>query len=392
MSLRKQTSSHPGPLAGVRVVEFGGIGPAPFATMLLADLGADVVRIDRVADLTDVEDDGRSVVNRGKRSLVLDLKNPRGIEIALGLIEQADVVVECFRPGVTERLGLGPESALARNPRIVYGRMTGWGQHGPKAHTAGHDLGYIAGTGLLHAIGGAGAPSVPLNLLGDYAGGAMYLVTGVLAALHHVTQTGTGQVVDAAISDGTAHLGTLIYGMLAAGGWRDERAANLLDGGAPFYDVYQTADGGHLTVAPIEPKFYAEFARLAELPEDRPAQHDRDRWDELREVIAQRIKARTLAEWTEVFSGTDACVEPVLSLREAFDDEHANARQAFIEMDGVIQPAPSPRFSVTPGHVHRSAPMAGADTAEVLEEWGVGPAAEALESGAAYQREGVNAG
>nr|WP_243420573.1 CaiB/BaiF CoA-transferase family protein [Micromonospora globispora] len=373
----------------MRVVEFGGIGPAPFATMLLADLGADVVRIDRVADLADVEDDGRSIVNRGKRSLVLDLKAPHGVDVALGLIERANVLVEAFRPGVTERLGLGPEAALGRNPRLVYGRMTGWGQSGPKAATAGHDLGYIAGTGLLHTIGTAEAPSIPLNLLGDYAGGAMYLVTGILAALRHASLTGVGQVVDAAITDGTAHLGTLIYGMLDAGGWSDQRAANLMDGGAPFYDIYTTSDGGHLTVAPIEPKFYEEFARLAELPEDRPDQYDRARWPELRALIQRRIGTRTLAEWVEVFRGSDACVEPVLNLRQALRDEHANARGSFIELDGVPQPAPSPRFSATPGLVRHRAPMAGAHTMEVLTDWDVSGAAEAVASGAVRQREQV---
>jgi alpha-methylacyl-CoA racemase len=373
-------------LAGVRVVEFGGLGPAPFATMLMADLGAEVVRIDRVGDLAGPPDDGRSVINRGKRSIVLDLKAPGATDLTLSLLDRADVVIEAFRPGVTERLGLGPDVVLARNPTMVYARMTGWGQTGPKAQTAGHDLGYIAGTGLLHAIGPSSTPAIPLNLLGDYAGGAMYVIVGMLAALRHAERTGKGQVIDASIVDGSAHLGTLIYAMHALGTWTDTRESNLMDGGAPFYSVYETADGRHLAVAPIEPKFYEEFARLATLPADRPGQYDRERWPELRRIIADRIRTRPLSEWTTIFAGTDACVEPVLTLTEAGADGHAAARGTFITVDGVLQPAPSPRFSSTPGRVRHGAPEIGADTEAVLRDWKVPGAEEALASGLAVQR------
>jgi alpha-methylacyl-CoA racemase len=354
--------------------------------MLMADLGADVVRIDRVSDLTGPPDDGRSVINRGKRSIVLDLKAPGATELTLSLLDQADVVIEAFRPGVTERLGLGPDVVLARNPTIVYARMTGWGQTGPKAQTAGHDLGYIAGTGLLHAIGPRRTPVIPLNLLGDYAGGAMYAVVGMLAALRHAERTGEGQVVDASIADGSIHLGTLIYAMHALGTWTDAREANLMDGAAPFYSIYETADGRHLTVAPIEPKFYEVFARLAALPGDRPGQYDRERWPELRDIIADQIRTKSLAEWTTIFAGTDACVEPVLTLTEAGVDGHAAARDTFITIDGVRQPAPTPRFSSSPGKVRHGAPEIGADTQAVLREWKVPGADEALASGLAVQR------
>ncbi|KUL48363.1 carnitine dehydratase [Streptomyces sp. NRRL F-4489] len=362
-----------GPLAGVRVVELAGIGPGPFAAMLLADLGADVVRVDRPGGAGLGIDPARDVTNRNKRSVVVDLKRPEGVEQVLALAGRADVLIEGYRPGVAERLGVGPGACLARNPRLVYGRMTGWGQQGPLAHTAGHDIGYIALTGALGMIGPPdGPPAVPANLLGDYAGGSLYLVIGVLAALRHArTEGGAGQVVDAAIVDGTAHLTAMIHGMLAAGGWQDRRGANLLDGGAPFYGVYETADGGYMAVGALEPRFYAEFVRLLGLGDDAPGRDDLAAWDELRAAIAARFRTRTRQEWTAVFQDSDACVAPVLSLREAPAHPHLSARGTFTEHAGLTQPAPAPRFSATPGTLRRPPARPGADTDEVARDWDV---------------------
>ncbi|MFF8810737.1 CaiB/BaiF CoA transferase family protein [Streptomyces pactum] len=372
-----------GPLAGVRVVELAGIGPGPFAAMLLADLGADVVRIDRPGGPGLRMDPDRDITNRNKRSVLLDLKSPAGVAAVLDLVERADVLVEGNRPGVTERLGVGPRECLERNPALVYARMTGWGQDGPLAGTAGHDIGYIAVTGALSMIGTSAEepPAVPANLLGDYAGGSLYLVVGVLAALHHARATGAGQVVDAAIVDGTAHLTAMIHGMMAAGGWQDRRGANLLDGGAPFYGSYRTADGGYMAVGALERKFYAEFIRLLGIEDQVPAREDFARWDELRAAVAARFATRTRAEWTEVFAGSDACVAPVLSLREAPGHPHLAARATFVEHAGLTQPAPAPRFSATPTAVRRPPARPGAHAAEVAADWGVpdlpaaGPAA-----------------
>ncbi|MEU2546122.1 CaiB/BaiF CoA-transferase family protein [Streptomyces roseolus] len=362
-----------GPLAGVRVVELAGIGPGPFAAMLLADLGADVVRVDRPGGAGLGVDPARDLTNRNKRSVLVDLKAPDGPATVLDLVERADVLIEGYRPGVAERLGVGPEECLARNPRLVYGRMTGWGQDGPLAPAAGHDIGYIAVTGALGLVGPDpdGPPSIPANLLGDYAGGSLYLVVGVLAALQHARTHGEGQVVDAAIVDGTAHLTTMIHAMLLAGGWQDRRGVNLLDGGCPFYGVYATSDGGHMAVGALEERFYDEFARLLDLPEARPLRHDLARWPELREAVAARFRSRTRAEWTEVFEGTDACVAPVLSLREAPDHPHLAARATFAEHGGLVQPAPAPRFSATPGTLRTGPALPGADTAEVARDWAV---------------------
>ncbi|MFF0273709.1 CaiB/BaiF CoA transferase family protein [Streptomyces sp. NPDC004330] len=362
-----------GPLAGVRVVELAGIGPGPFAAMLLADLGADVVRVDRPGGPGLGIDPARDLTNRNKRSAVVDLKAADGAATVLDLVERADILIEGYRPGVAERLGVGPDACLARNPRLVYGRMTGWGQDGPLAASAGHDIGYIAITGALGMIGPDpdGPPSIPANLLGDYAGGSLYLVVGVLAALQHARAHGEGQVVDAAIVDGTAHLTTMIHAMLSAGGWQDRRGVNLLDGGCPFYGVYETSDGGHMAVGALEERFYAEFARILGIEEAAPARHDLGRWPALRKAVADRFLRRTREEWTALFEGSDACVAPVLSMREAPSHPHLAARGTFTERDGVAQPAPAPRFSATPGTLRRGPALPGADTAEVALDWAV---------------------
>ncbi|MFE8990359.1 CaiB/BaiF CoA transferase family protein [Streptomyces collinus] len=366
-----RTPGH-GPLSGVRVVELAGIGPGPFAAMLLADLGADVVRVDRPGGPGLAIDPACDVTNRNKRSVVVDLKAPDGPEQVLGLATRADILVEGYRPGVAERLGVGPRPCHARNPRLVYGRMTGWGQDGPLAQRAGHDIAYIAPTGTLGMIGRPDEPpAVPANLLGDYAGGSLYLVVGVLAALHHARASGTGQVVDAAIVDGTAHLSTMIHGMLAAGGWQDRRGANLLDGGCPYYGTYETADGRYMAVGALEPQFYAEFLTLLGVGDRAAARTDVTRWGELREEVAARFKSRTRDEWTAVFDGTDACVAPVLSLREAPHHPHLAARGTFTDNGGITQPAPAPRFSATPTSVRTVPARPGADTADVARDWDV---------------------
>ncbi|MET9963929.1 CaiB/BaiF CoA-transferase family protein [Streptomyces sp. NPDC006326] len=362
-----------GPLAGVRVVELAGIGPGPFAAMLLADLGADVVRVDRPGGGGLAIDPAYDVTNRNKRSVLVDLKSPEGRARVLELAERADVLIEGFRPGVAERLGVGPADCHARNPKLVYGRMTGWGQDGPLAHTAGHDIAYIAVTGALGMIGDpGGAPAVPANLVGDYAGGSLYLVIGVLAALRHAgTPEGTGQIVDAAIVDGTAHLTAMIHGMMAAGGWQDRRGANLLDGGCPFYGTYETSDGQYMAVGALEQQFYDTFVELLGIEDRAPARKDLARWGELREAVAACFKSRTRDEWTAVFEGTDACVAPVLSLREAPHHPHLAARATFTDVGGITQPAPAPRFSATPGAVTSGPALPGADTASVARDWNV---------------------
>ncbi|MEU0170622.1 CaiB/BaiF CoA-transferase family protein [Streptomyces iakyrus] len=366
-----RTPGH-GPLSGVRVVELAGIGPGPFAAMLLADLGADVVRVDRPGGPGLAIDPACDVTNRNKRSVVVDLKAPDGPEQVLDLAARADILIEGYRPGVAERLGVGPGPCHARNPRLVYGRMTGWGQDGPLAQRAGHDIAYIAPTGTLGMIGRPDEPpAVPANLLGDYAGGSLYLVVGVLAALHHARATGTGQVVDAAIVDGTAHLSTMIHGMLAAGGWQDRRGANLLDGGCPYYGTYETADGRYMAVGALEPQFYAEFLTLLGVEDRAAARKDVARWGELREEVAARFKSRTRDEWTAVFDGTDACVAPVLSLREAPHHPHLAARGTFTDHGGITQPAPAPRFSATPTSVRTGPARPGADTTDVARDWDV---------------------
>ncbi|TDD64759.1 CaiB/BaiF CoA transferase family protein [Actinomadura rubrisoli] len=377
-----------GPLSGVRVIELAGLGPGPFAAMLLADLGADVVRVDRASAVAGAgATGGTDFTNRGKRSIAVDLKSGKGRDVVLRLAERSDVLIEGFRPGVTERLGIGPDDCLARNPALVYGRMTGWGQEGPLSRSAGHDIGYIAVTGALHAIGRAGGPpQVPLNLLGDFAGGSMYLVTGVLAALLEARTSGQGQVVDAAIVDGTAHLSTFVHGFLAGGMWRDQRGVNMLDTGAPWYDVYETADGRHVAVGAIEPQFYAEFLRLLGLAdEDLPAQHDRDGWPGLRERFAAAFKARTRDEWAEVFLPGDSCVAPVLSMAEAAEHPYNTARDVFPELAGHRQPAPAPRFSRTAAETDGVPVLPGGQTRDVLTDLGFDDVDALLTDGAVVQ-------
>jgi alpha-methylacyl-CoA racemase len=364
--------------------------------MLLADLGAEVIRVDRPSGAPMPAPYENDVTSRGKRRIVVDLKHPRGAEVVLRLAASADALIEGYRPGVAERLGVGPADCLARNPALVYGRMTGWGQDGPIASSAGHDIAYIAVTGALHAIGRAGGPpQVPVNYLGDFGGGSMFLALGVVAALLSARASGRGRVVDAAIVDGTAALQAMTYGMLADGSWTDARGANLLDTGAPFYDVYSTADGRHMAVGALEPQFYAAFIELLFAPEgvpaDLPAQQDRPRWPELRIRFAARFLERSQGEWSKSFAGTDACVAPVLSLLEAPADAQLAARGTYVTVDGVVQPAPAPRFgSGTPGTPISALPAgriapAGAHTRSVLTEAGFSDVDDLLLSGAVWQ-------
>jgi alpha-methylacyl-CoA racemase len=375
-----------GPLRGVRVVELAGIGPGPHACMILADLGADVIRVDRPGGqpLTGGPHD---LLNRGRPSVALDLKHPDGVATVLDLVETADVLVEGLRPGTTERLGLGPDECLARNPRLVYGRMTGWGQDGPLAPTAGHDLGYVAITGALFGMGqDPRRPMFPSNLVGDFGGGSTYLVIGILAALLEARLSGEGQVVDAAIVDGTAHLNAMATGFLASGLYREQRAANLLDGGVPFYDVYETADGKHLAVGSLEPTFYAELVSRLGLADTVPDRNDPTQHAQLRRVIGDTIKQRTQAEWTDVFAGSDACVAPVLPMSEAFEHPHLVARGTFVQRDGMTQPAPAPRFSRTAPTLTTPPPArSGQDTRDALVAWGIGDVDGLLASGAAVE-------
>ena len=376
-----------GPLDGIRVIELAGIGPSPFTGMMLADAGADIVRIDRAekAVYPPLEGAHIDLLNRGRRSVAVDLKHPDGPALVLRLVEQADALTEGFRPGVAERLGLGPDVCLARNPRLVYGRMTGWGQDGPLAATVGHDIGYIARAGALHALGRAGGrPEFPANLLGDFGGGGMLMAYGICAALVERATSGRGQVVDAAIVDGVASLLAMPWMLMAQGAWRDERGVNLLDGGVPWYDVYQAADGEWLAVGALEPRFYA--ALLAGLGlTDLPDRADPRNWPELRARLTARFAERTRDEWAATFAGTEACVEPVLSLTEAAADPHLAARQTYLTRDGVTQPAPSPRFSRTPGDLSDPPPAPGQHTIEALTEWGLPDAHALVASGAAIQ-------
>jgi alpha-methylacyl-CoA racemase len=355
-----------GPLNGTTIIEFAGLGPAPYCGMLLADLGADVIRVDRPGGggLASAPD---HVLQRGKRSVVLDLKTADGLDAARRLCDRAEAVIEGFRPGVAERLGLGPEECLSRNPNLVYGRMTGWGQSGPLAATAGHDIDYLAVSGALHPIGTEDKPIQPLNLAADFGGGAMFLAVGLLAGILHARAGGGGQVVDAAMVDGAAHLTTMFHGLMAAGMWSTVRRSNLLDGGAPFYDTYETADGHHVAVGALEPQFYSDLIERLGLSEaGLPDRFDRAEWPRLRTRFAQVFRTRTRDQWVEVFEGSDACVAPVMSLAEAPHHPHNLDRGVFVEIGGVTQPAPAPRFSATPAATPPPPATIGAHSREIL--------------------------
>ncbi len=375
-----------GPLRGVRVVELAGLGPGPHACMILADLGADVVRIDRPGGQVGTGG-ARDFLNRGRPSVALDLKHPDAVETVLRLVESADILVEGLRPGVTERLGLGPVECHARNARLVYGRMTGWGQSGPLAQTAGHDIDYIAVTGALFGLGQDPArPHFPTNLVGDFGGGSTYLAIGLLAALLEARATGQGQVVDAAIVDGTAHLHAMGASHLASGFSTERRAANLLDGGVPFYDVHETADGRHLAVGALEPQFYDALLVGLGIRDAAPDRDDPANLPALRDLIAATVRTRTMAEWTDVFDGTDACVAPVLTMAEAARHPHLVERATYVDRGLGAEPAPAPRFSRTEAALSAPPPeRAGQDTREALAAWGIGDVESLLASGAAVQ-------
>lgn len=361
-----------GSLAGVTIIEMAGLGPAPFAAMLLADHGARVVRIDRLGgeNALGIAPE-RDPLNRGRQSIALDLKKPEGIEIALSLIEKADGLIEGFRPGVMERLGLGPDKALSRNPRLVYARMTGWGQDGPLAERAGHDITYAALSGALGSIGSRERPAIPLNLVADFGGGALYCAFGLIAGILSARSTGRGQVIDAAMVDGVAHMMTMIHGMAQAGLWRDARGENLLDGGTPWYDVYECACGGFMAVGALEPKFYALLLQGLGLdPANLPARADIDSWPVLRAVFTERFKQKTRVQWTEIFENSDACVAPVLGLGESVRHPHAAMRKTFITSSAGSMPAPAPRFSATPGAIAKPPGKPGAGTDTVLAALG----------------------
>jgi alpha-methylacyl-CoA racemase len=352
-----------GPLTGVRILEFAGIGPGPFACMMLADMGAEVVTLDRVGAKKNL----KSVAGRGRRVVELDLKDKAAIAQAIDLLAHADALVEGFRPGVMERLGLGPDVVQARNPRLVYGRMTGWGQQGPLAQAAGHDINYISLTGALAAIGPAEKPVLPLNLVGDFGGGALYLVVGVLAALLEARKSGKGQVVDAAMCDGAASLMSMFFDLAAAGRWTEQRESNFLDGGAHFYGVYECACGHFISIGSIEPQFYALLRKLAGLTDaDFEAQMDRKAWPGLKQKLVDMFKTKTREDWCKIMEGSDVCFAPVLTMREAPNHPHMAARQIFVERHGVTQPAPAPRFSRTPSTIRDAVT---ADIADIAREW-----------------------
>lgn len=361
-----------GPLDGVKVLEFAGIGPGPLCGMLFSDMGADVVRIDRKGAVGAPD---YHVYNRGRRSVALDLKNPAATEACLRLCEKADLLFEGYRPGVMERLGIGPDVVLARNPKLVYGRMTGWGQNGPLAERAGHDINYIAITGALHAIGTAEKPVAPLSLVGDFGGGAMFLAFGMVAALLHARQTGKGQVVDAAMSDGANYLMGMTHALRSVGDWTDQRVSNIVDGGAPFYDTYCCKDGKWVAIGAIEPQFYALLLDRLGLGDEPPHdQLDRAAWPARKAQFAAIFASRTQQQWCEIFDGLDVCFAPVLNLAEAVTHPHNVAREAFVEIDGVVQPTPAPRFSETPGAIQGPPPKVGEQTASAPRSWGLSDA------------------
>jgi alpha-methylacyl-CoA racemase len=375
-----------GPLRGVKVVEIAGIGPGPHACMILADLGADVIRVERPGGQM-LAGGAKMLLNRGRPSVALNLKDPGATQVVLDLVAQADVVVEGMRPGVTERLGLGPEDCWRVNERIVYGRMTGWGQDGPLAQAAGHDMNYIAITGALHMMGqDPQRPHFPANLVGDFGGGSTYLVIGILAALLEARLSGKGQVVDAAIVDGTAHLNAMTSAFLASGGFHEERGANLLDGGVPFYDIYETSDGKHLSVGALEPQFFDALVTILGVKETCPGQESPDRYDEMRKIFTETFQQKTQAEWVRIFEGTDACVAGIIPISEASEHPHLKARKTFVEHEGIVQPQPAPRFSRTPATLTTPPPReAGAQTREALTAWGIDDVDGLLDRGVAVQ-------
>jgi alpha-methylacyl-CoA racemase len=359
-----------GPLSGVKIIEFAGIGPGPFCAMLLSDMGADIIRIDRkgAGSGFGVKD----VTSRGRRSIAFDLKKPDSVEAVLRLIESADILQEGFRPGVMERLGLGPDVCLSRNPKLVYGRMTGWGQFGPYAQAAGHDINYIALTGALAAIGGKDKPVPPLNLVGDFGGGALYLAMGMLAALFEAQRSGKGQVVDCAMTDGATSLMAMFFGMSASGIWSLDRQANMLDGGAHFYDVYETKDGKFVSIGSIEPQFYALLLEKTGLQNDPDLakQHDRENWGLLKDKLAAALKTKTRDEWDVIMGATDVCYAPVLDMKEAVHHPHNQARETIVEAYGVVQPNVAPRFGGTPSEIQGPPPQIGANNQDALSDWG----------------------
>ena len=366
-----------GPLSGLKIVEMAGTGPAPFCAMMLADMGAEVIRVDRKPAAqgrmpSRFGDPRFDLLNRGRRSLALDMKQPGSAETVLRLVERADALIEGFRPGVMERLALGPEVCLARNPRLIYGRMTGWGQTGPMAHAAGHDLNFISLSGVLHAIGSAeGPPIPPLNLIGDFGGGGMMLAFGIVAGLLETARSGKGQVIDAAMTDGAALLAAMIYGFRAAGVWSNDRDENILDGGAPFYGCYACADGRFIALGTVEPQFYALLLERCGIQDPAfDAQLSRERWPELKQKFAAVFRTRTRAEWCALMEGSDACLTPVLDFDEAPQHPHNQARETFVEIDGVTQPAPAPRFSRTPPAVPGPPAKVGEHGAAILGDWG----------------------
>lgn len=367
-----------GVLSGYRIIELAGIGPAPMCAMLLSDMGADVIRIDRLADagLGIAMETKYGLLNRGRRSIALDLKRPEATETVLRLVNKADALIEGFRPGVMERLGLGPDVCLARNPRLVYGRMTGWGQEGPLAQAAGHDINYIALAGALYCIGRKGeAPVPPLNLVGDFGGGALYLALGVVAGLLETQKSGKGQVVDAAMVDGVASLMTAVYGMRGSGIWSNQRGENILDTGAHYYEVYETKDGKHVAIGSIETKFYEELLQRSGLKgEELPRQNDRPSWPRMKERLKALFLTKTRDEWSQIMEGTDICFAPVLSMDEAPTHPHNRHRATFVERDGVVQPAPAPRFSRTPSEIQCPPAAPGEHTEQALRDWGLSAA------------------
>lgn len=358
-----------GPLKGLRIIEIEGLGPAPFCGMMLADMGAEVISVTRKSDGADRS---TQISERGKRSIAINLKSPEGVEAILRLCESADALIEGFRPGVAERLGIGPDDCMARNPKLVYGRMTGWGQTGPLAHVAGHDMNYISLSGAQHAIGRAGEkPVPPLNLVGDFGGGGMFLAFGLMCAIHEAGHSGKGQVVDVSMVEGSAALMHMMYSFKAMGVWEDQRGVNMLDTGAHYYDTYETRDGKYVSIGSIEPQFYALLLELAGLDKEVFApQNDRSQWPALKEKLASVMKTKTRDEWCALMEGTDVCFAPVLSMTEAPEHPHNKARNSFLEIDGVVQPAPAPKFSRTEPTVTASAQPAGSDTDRVLADVG----------------------